>query len=86
MCEELSSPITRIAVQIHGHRLLIRELIECLRTANPTVASEIYEFISNRLDEDNETSSPELQRRNEEIRRYVGELLSTVGPEAPRSI
>jgi hypothetical protein len=76
----------RYAIHIRAHQLMIQEILEMLVTANPKAVSDLYGFICDRLDRDNEISSPELQKRNEEIRRYIGEVLSIIGPGAPLPI
>jgi hypothetical protein len=63
--------------------MLIQEIVEMLLTANPKAVSDIYGFLSDRLDRENEISSPLLREQNEEVRHYLGEILSVLGPDAP---
>ena len=83
MVEEVPAWAKRYAVRIYAHQLLIQEMIEMLRTANEKAISDIYSFVSARLDRDNEISSEDMQRFNEEVRKYIGEVLSVLGPDAP---
>lgn len=86
MCAEVQAAIYRHAVHLHGNRLLIEVIVEALHSVNPKIVSQMYEFISERLDREMGVSSPEVQSHNEQVRRYVGEVLSVIGPDAPLPI
>ena len=76
---EATEQVTRHAVRIQAHRLLIKQMIIQLQTIKPHIVHEIYENISSELQDQHAGKTEDLKRFEAMVDAHVVELLSGVG-------
>lgn len=76
---EATEQVTRHAVQIKAHRLLIQQMLIALQTIKPNIVSEIYENISSELLDQPNSKTEDLKRFEAKVDACVLEFLSGVG-------
>lgn len=77
---DATEQITRHAVNIRAHRLLIQQILIKLQSVNPKIVQEIYENISSELRDQENSRSDEFEAK---VDAHVAELLSGVGIRTP---
>jgi hypothetical protein len=80
---DATEQITRHAMNIRAHRLLIQQILIKLQSVDPKIVQEIYENISSELRDQPNGRSDELQKFDAKVDACVAELLSGVGLRTP---
>lgn len=76
---DATEQITRHAVNIRAHRLLIQQILIQLQSVNPKIVQQIYENISFELRDQESSRSDDLKKFDAKVDEHVAELLSGVG-------
>jgi hypothetical protein len=76
---DATEQITRHAVNIRAHRLLIQQILIQLQSVNPKIVREIYENISSQLLDQENGRSDDLKKFEAKVDAHIAELLSGVG-------
>jgi hypothetical protein len=80
---DATEQITRHAVNIRAHRLLIQQILIKLQSVNPKIVQEIYENISSELRDQENSRSDDFKKFEAKVDAHVAELLSGVGIRTP---
>jgi hypothetical protein len=76
---EANEQVTRHAVHIQAHRLLMQQMIIQLQTIKPSIVQEIYENISSELRDQHDCKTEDSKRFAAMVDAHIAELLSGVG-------
>jgi hypothetical protein len=76
---EATEQVTRHAVHIQAHRLLIQQMIIQLQSIKPSIVQEIYANVSSELQDQHASKTEDLKRFEAKVDAHVAELLSGVG-------
>jgi len=80
---DATQQITRHAVNIRAHRLLIQQILIQIQSVNPKIVPQIYENISSELRDSDINRSDDVKKFDAKVDEYVAELLSGVGLRTP---
>lgn len=83
---DATEQITRHAVHIQAHRLLIQQMIiqlQSIQHVQPSTIQEIYDNISSKLQSQDDSKTEDLKRFEAKVDAHVAELLSGVGLRTP---
>ncbi|MGO9686544.1 MAG: hypothetical protein ACLPTZ_28880 [Beijerinckiaceae bacterium] len=76
---EATEQVTRHAVHIQAHRLLIQQMIIQLQSIKPSIVQEIYANVNSELQDQHASKTEDLKRFEAKVDAHVAELLSGVG-------
>ncbi|MGB7097663.1 MAG: hypothetical protein WBD95_02700, partial [Xanthobacteraceae bacterium] len=71
---DATEQITRHAVNIRAHRLLIQQILIQLQSVNPKIVQQIYENISFELRDQESSRSDDLKKFDAKVDEHVAEL------------
>ena len=71
-----SKQVTRHAIHIQSHRLLIQQILLRLKNSDPRLIDEIYDSISDQLNSMEIRKSKAQKRFDAQVEAHIAELLS----------